>query len=121
MGHQYSFVRPSRTSAVSGRNRLAQPFSEPQLDQRLPRDAHPLSRYRYPNGVGPGVYDIHSPRVPSTDEMRELLEKALAVLTPAQLWVNPDCGLKTRGWPEVNEALTAMVQAARELRGAVAT
>ena len=80
-----------------------------------------FSRYRYPNGVGPGVYDIHSPRVPSIDEMRELLEKALAVLTPAQLWVNPDCGLKTRGWPEVNEALTAMVQAARELRGAVAT
>ncbi|KRA17867.1 5-methyltetrahydropteroyltriglutamate--homocysteine S-methyltransferase [Lysobacter sp. Root604] len=73
-------------------------------------------RYRYPNGIGPGVYDIHSPRVPSVDEMRELLDKALDVLTPAQLWVNPDCGLKTRGWPEVRTALKAMVQAAQALR-----
>ena len=73
-------------------------------------------RYRYPNGIGPGVYDIHSPRVPSVEEMRELLGKALDVLTPAQLWVNPDCGLKTRGWPEVRTALRAMVQAAEGLR-----
>jgi len=77
-------------------------------------------RYRYPNGIGPGVYDIHSPRVPRSEEMRELLDKALDVLSPGQLWVNPDCGLKTRGWPEVRQALTAMVQAARELRETVA-
>jgi len=78
-----------------------------------------FARYRYPNGIGPGVYDIHSPRVPRSNEMRELLDKALEVLSPGQLWVNPDCGLKTRGWPEVRQALTAMVQAARELRETV--
>jgi 5-methyltetrahydropteroyltriglutamate--homocysteine methyltransferase len=72
--------------------------------------------FRYPNEIGPGVYDIHSPRVPSTDEMLALLEKALAVLTPAQLWVNPDCGLKTRQWKETEPALAAMVEAARKLR-----
>ncbi|ROU04884.1 5-methyltetrahydropteroyltriglutamate--homocysteine S-methyltransferase [Lysobacter enzymogenes] len=75
-------------------------------------------RYRYPNGIGPGVYDIHSPRVPDPAEMRELLDKALDVLEPAQLWVNPDCGLKTRGWPEVRAALRAMVGAAQGLREA---
>ena len=76
-------------------------------------------RYRYPNGIGPGVYDIHSPRVPDQAEMRELLDKALDVLDPAQLWVNPDCGLKTRGWPEVRSALQAMVASARGLRESV--
>ncbi|WP_046655586.1 5-methyltetrahydropteroyltriglutamate--homocysteine S-methyltransferase [Lysobacter capsici] len=78
-----------------------------------------FARYRYPNGIGPGVYDIHSPRVPSETEMRELLDKALEVLDPAQLWVNPDCGLKTRGWPEVRSALQAMVRAAQGLRESV--
>jgi 5-methyltetrahydropteroyltriglutamate--homocysteine methyltransferase len=72
--------------------------------------------YRYPNEIGPGVYDIHSPRVPSADEITALLEKALEVLKPEQLWVNPDCGLKTRQWNEVRPALTAMVEAARRLR-----
>jgi len=78
-----------------------------------------FARYRYPNGIGPGVYDIHSPRVPQASEMQALLDKALEVLAPEQLWINPDCGLKTRGWPEVRQALTAMVQAARELRAVV--
>ncbi|ALN84369.1 5-methyltetrahydropteroyltriglutamate-- homocysteine S-methyltransferase [Lysobacter capsici] len=78
-----------------------------------------FARYRYPNGIGPGVYDIHSPRVPSETEMRELLDKALEVLDPAQVWVNPDCGLKTRGWPEVRAALQAMVRAAQGLRESV--
>lgn len=78
-----------------------------------------FARYRYPNGIGPGVYDIHSPRVPAEAEMRELLDKALQVLEPAQLWINPDCGLKTRGWPEVRAALRAMVAAARGLRQSV--
>ena len=74
--------------------------------------------FHYPNEIGPGVYDIHSPRVPSREEMYDLLEKALAVLSPEQLWVNPDCGLKTRGWKETEPSLVAMVQAARALRDA---
>ena len=72
--------------------------------------------FSYPNDIGPGIYDIHSPRVPSQREMEDLLEKALQVLTPQQLWVNPDCGLKTRGWAEVKPALTAMVAAAKKIR-----
>ncbi|MFC4728987.1 5-methyltetrahydropteroyltriglutamate--homocysteine S-methyltransferase [Coralloluteibacterium thermophilus] len=76
-------------------------------------------RFRYPAGIGPGVYDIHSPRVPDAAEMQALLERALEVLDPAQVWVNPDCGLKTRGWPEVEAALAHMVAAARTLRAAL--
>ena len=70
----------------------------------------------YPNDVGPGVYDIHSPRVPSVEEMTELLERAAKVLPPDRLWVNPDCGLKTRDWPEVEASLRNMVEAARQAR-----
>ena len=73
-------------------------------------------RYRYPNEIGPGVYDIHSPRIPNEQEMEDLLRKALQFISPDQLWVNPDCGLKTRRWDEVRPALTAMVEAARKLR-----
>ncbi|MDR7068620.1 5-methyltetrahydropteroyltriglutamate--homocysteine methyltransferase [Pseudoxanthomonas japonensis] len=73
-------------------------------------------KFRYPNEIGPGVYDIHSPRIPTGGEMLDLLEKARAVLAPEQIWVNPDCGLKTRGWPEVRTALERMVQAAHALR-----
>ncbi|HEY4078024.1 MAG TPA: 5-methyltetrahydropteroyltriglutamate--homocysteine S-methyltransferase [Rhizomicrobium sp.] len=76
-----------------------------------------FATFQYPNDIGPGVYDIHSPRVPSQLEMEFLLEKALKVLTPQQLWVNPDCGLKTRGWPEVKLALVSMVAAAKAVRG----
>ena len=72
--------------------------------------------FKYPNEIGPGVYDIHSPRVPSVDEMESLLEKAAALLPVRNLWVNPDCGLKTRKWPETKQALINMVQAARQLR-----
>jgi 5-methyltetrahydropteroyltriglutamate--homocysteine methyltransferase len=72
--------------------------------------------FLYPNEIGPGVYDIHSPRVPLVEEMQGLLEKAMRVLPPENLWVNPDCGLKTRGWPEVKMALTNMVKAAGGLR-----
>ena len=78
-----------------------------------------FARYRYPNEIGPGVYDIHSPRVPSPEEMEGLLEKACAVLAPQQIWVNPDCGLKTRRWAEVTPSLQNMVQAARTLRARV--
>jgi len=72
--------------------------------------------FKYPNQIGPGVYDIHSPRVPSQKEMEALLEKALKVIAADQIWVNPDCGLKTRGWAEVKPALEAMVVAAEQLR-----
>jgi 5-methyltetrahydropteroyltriglutamate--homocysteine methyltransferase len=72
--------------------------------------------FKYPNEIGPGVYDIHSPRVPPVEEMTDLLRKAESVLPAENLWVNPDCGLKTRGWAEVKPALANMVAAARELR-----
>jgi len=79
-----------------------------------------FGEFSYPNEIGPGVYDIHSPRVPSQAEMARLLAKAATVIPPHNLWVNPDCGLKTRGWPETEAALRHMVQAARDLRGRVA-
>jgi 5-methyltetrahydropteroyltriglutamate--homocysteine methyltransferase len=72
--------------------------------------------FRYPNDIGPGVYDIHSPRVPNKEELLSLLEKACEAISPERLWVNPDCGLKTRGWPEVERALANMVEAAKTLR-----
>jgi len=72
--------------------------------------------FKYPNEIGPGVYDIHSPRVPSRTEMVQLLEKAKAVVPADQLWVNPDCGLKTRHWEETKKALIEMVAAAQEMR-----
>jgi 5-methyltetrahydropteroyltriglutamate--homocysteine methyltransferase len=73
-------------------------------------------QFQYPNAIGPGVYDIHSPRVPDTEEMEALLEKARGVIPAERLWVNPDCGLKTRGWTETRAALAALVAAARRLR-----
>lgn len=76
--------------------------------------------FAYPNEIGPGVYDIHSPRVPTVEEMVALLEKALLVLPAQNLWVNPDCGLKTRKWPETEVALKNMVQAAQSLRVSIA-
>ena len=75
-------------------------------------------RFDYRHEIGPGVYDIHSPRVPSSEEMRDNLRAASEVLDRAQLWVNPDCGLKTRRWEEVVPALRNMVDAAHELREA---
>ncbi len=75
-----------------------------------------FSGYAYPNAIGPGVYDIHSPRIPQVAEIVRLLRKAARVVPAERLWVNPDCGLKTRGWPETRAALTAMVEASRQLR-----
>ena len=75
-----------------------------------------FASYRYPNHIGPGVWDIHSPRVPSAEEMAELIGKASKVLDVRQLWVNPDCGLKTRKWAEVTPALENMVAAAQRAR-----
>jgi len=75
-----------------------------------------FANFNYPNEIGPGVYDIHSPRVPTTDEMVALLKRAATVLPPQNLWVNPDCGLKTRDWEEVILSLKRMVAAAGILR-----
>jgi 5-methyltetrahydropteroyltriglutamate--homocysteine methyltransferase len=72
--------------------------------------------FAYPNEIGPGVYDIHSPRVPTVEDMERLMRKAAAVLPAENLWVNPDCGLTTRGWAEVKTALINMVEAAKRLR-----
>jgi 5-methyltetrahydropteroyltriglutamate--homocysteine methyltransferase len=74
--------------------------------------------FAYPNDIGPGVWDIHSPRVPAVAEIRTLLEKANRVLPAERLWVNPDCGLKTRRWEEVEPAIRNMVEAARLMRQA---
>ncbi len=76
--------------------------------------------FAYPNDIGPGVYDIHSPRIPGTEEMLRLMRKACAVIPAQRLWINPDCGLKTRGWPEVEAALKNMVEVAHRLRAATA-
>ena len=79
-----------------------------------------FASYRYPNEIGPGVYDIHSPRIPSAEEMQDLIAKATQQLAPEQVWVNPDCGLKTRRWEEVRPALENMVTAAKAMRSELA-
>jgi 5-methyltetrahydropteroyltriglutamate--homocysteine methyltransferase len=76
-------------------------------------------RFKYPNAIGPGIYDIHSPRIPSVEEMELLIRKALEVIPAEQLWINPDCGLKTRDWPETLSALKNMVQAAKQVRKSI--
>ena len=78
-----------------------------------------FARFRYPNQIGPGVYDIHSPRVPSQKSVETLIDYALDVLAADQLWINPDCGLKTRNWDEVRPSLTHMVAAAERQRSRV--
>jgi len=72
--------------------------------------------FEYPNEIGPGVYDIHSPRVPEAEEIACLIRAAAAVIPVDRLWINPDCGLKTRGWPETKASLRNMVAAARQVR-----
>lgn len=79
-----------------------------------------FENFNYPNDIGPGVYDIHSPNVPDVKAMVRLLQRATRNLPAERLWVNPDCGLKTRQWPETEEALTRMVTAAKQLREAYA-
>ncbi|OBX06651.1 5-methyltetrahydropteroyltriglutamate--homocysteine methyltransferase [Gallibacterium salpingitidis] len=76
--------------------------------------------FKYPNEIGPGVYDIHSPRVPTEAEIEHLLRKALNVIPKERLWVNPDCGLKTRAWPETLAALENMVKVTKKLRAELA-
>ena len=75
-----------------------------------------FTQFSYPNDIGPGVYDIHSPRVPPVEEIKNLLDAALKVIDEKQIWVNPDCGLKTRDWKEVAPALRNMVHAAKQAR-----
>ncbi|WP_425629525.1 5-methyltetrahydropteroyltriglutamate--homocysteine S-methyltransferase [Cellulophaga lytica] len=77
--------------------------------------------YKYPNEIGPGVYDIHSPRVPTLQEIEDLLEKASKLLPVDNIWVNPDCGLKTRDWPETKAALENLVAAAKTMRSKLKT
>jgi 5-methyltetrahydropteroyltriglutamate--homocysteine methyltransferase len=72
--------------------------------------------FKYPNDIGPGIYDIHSPRIPGEDEMTSLLSKAAMVIPEEHLWVNPDCGLKTRNWDETRAALVSMVKAAQSMK-----
>ncbi|MFC8840526.1 5-methyltetrahydropteroyltriglutamate--homocysteine S-methyltransferase [Streptomyces griseoincarnatus] len=79
--------------------------------------AHELASHGYPREAGPGVYDIHSPRVPSAEEATALLRTALQAIPAERLWVNPDCGLKTRGWAETRASLENLVAAARTVRG----
>ncbi|WP_440571210.1 5-methyltetrahydropteroyltriglutamate--homocysteine S-methyltransferase [Streptomyces sp. KR2] len=81
--------------------------------------AHELAAHGYPREAGPGVYDIHSPRVPGAEEAAALLREGLAAIPAERLWVNPDCGLKTRGWPETRTSLENLVAAARTVRAAL--
>ena len=75
-----------------------------------------FEKFRYPNEIGPGVYDIHSPQVPTVEGIAQLLQKAASLILPENLWVNPDCGLKTRGWHETELSLKSMVGAASRMR-----
>lgn len=75
-----------------------------------------LQNNNYKNDIGPGVWDIHSPRIPTVDEMQTVIEKSLKILKPEQIWINPDCGLKTRKWDETVKSLKNMVQVAKNLR-----
>ncbi|MFF3095060.1 5-methyltetrahydropteroyltriglutamate--homocysteine S-methyltransferase [Streptomyces cyaneofuscatus] len=83
--------------------------------------ARELAAHGYPREAGPGVYDIHSPRIPSIEEAAALLRKGLEAIPATRLWVNPDCGLKTRGWPETRTSLENLVAAAREIRAELPT
>ncbi|MDX3179707.1 5-methyltetrahydropteroyltriglutamate--homocysteine S-methyltransferase [Streptomyces sp. ME02-7008A-1] len=83
--------------------------------------ARELAAHGYPREAGPGVYDIHSPRVPDAEEAAALLRKGLKAIPAERLWVNPDCGLKTRGWPETRVSLENLVTAARTVRGELPT
>ena len=79
-----------------------------------------FGEFSYPNEIGPGVYDIHSPRVPSVEAMEKLVQRAVEVIPVERLWINPDCGLKTRGWGETKLALDNMVIVAKRLRAQLA-
>ena len=86
------------------------------LNWSFPREDISLKENNFKTEVGPGVYDIHSPRVPSVEEIKNALNKMLEKIQPEKLWINPDCGLKTRGIPETKASLENLVKAAKELR-----
>lgn len=75
-----------------------------------------FSKNHYPNQIGPGVYDIHSPRIPTVSEMTDLLLTASHYIPAKNLWVNPDCGLKTRGWEETRLAILNMIESTKKIR-----
>jgi 5-methyltetrahydropteroyltriglutamate--homocysteine methyltransferase len=75
-----------------------------------------FNSFKYPNEIGPGVYDIHSPNIPSQEHILQLMKKAAERIPAERLWINPDCGLKTRHWAEVIPALKNMVAVAQQLR-----
>jgi methionine synthase II (cobalamin-independent) len=75
-----------------------------------------FGKFNYPNDIGPGIYDIHSPRIPSIPELESLISKAAAVIPESQLWINPDCGLKTRNWDEVKQSLSNMLSAVKKVK-----
>lgn len=75
-----------------------------------------MEEIRYPNEIGPGVYDTHSPHVPDTEQVLSLIERALARIPAERLWINPDCGLRGRDWAQAGAALTNMVRAAQRAR-----
>ena len=79
-----------------------------------------FKQFEYPNEIGPGVYDIHSPNVPTEARIVDLIDKAVRHIPAERIWINPDCGLKTRRWPETEHALAVMVAAAKRLRAAAA-
>lgn len=114
--------------AVRGERRRRSPFAE-RIGKQRARLQLPLlptttigsfPQTSAPNEIGPGVYDIQSPRVPDSAEMAKLLRKAARRIPLERLWINPDCGLKTRAWPETEAALVNMVAAARQLRSELA-
>ena len=115
--------RSTRTCATASSTTSSRPSPSWTLtsSRSKPHDhawshADAFERFDYPNGIGPGVYDIHSPAVPDADTMVEMLRRACRRLHPDRVWVNPDCGLKTREWPEVETSLRRLVQAAQVLR-----
>ncbi len=75
-----------------------------------------FKEFNYPNEIGPGVYDIHSPNIPEVAQINDLIHNALEVIPAEQLWINPDCGLKTRQWTEVEPALQNMLSAVKDVR-----
>ena len=116
-------------SRTPGADQTALPALSPE-DLQLLRELPVLTEWEllrdwertgYAQELGPGVYDIHSPRVPATGEMADLLAAASEVLDAGQIWVTPDCGLKTRGWDEVEPSLRNMVEAAKQAREQLAS
>ena len=114
------YADPGQSPAVDSLlNQRFTATSAPTQDIACNTLTYVSARKGLPTQIGPGIWDIHSPRIPDADEMSELLALARTRLKDWQIWVNPDCGLKTRGWEEVRPALVNLVAAARRLRNTV--